>query len=191
MPFYLIGAIPTGIVVARIHGVDITQHGSGNVGATNIARTLGKKAGLITLLVDCLKGVLAVLLAQIFFGNELLSGIAGMVSVMGHCFSIPGKLRGGKGVATGLGVITALAPMLGLAVLAIFLGVFGAFRIVSLSSIIAALSASALGLIFYPQAQWHHWVAFIGFLIVYKHKENLQRIILGTEPKFSFKSSKS
>lgn len=191
IPFYLLGAFPTGLLIAKFHGIDISKHGSGNVGATNIARTLGKKAGFLTLLIDCSKGALAVIIADVLFHDSNLSAITGMLAVMGHCISIPGKLRGGKGVATSLGVITALSPALGGAVLCIFLGVFAAFRMVSVASIVAALSAPALALVFYPDVLWHSWIAFIAFLVIYKHKDNLERVIEGREPRFTFSSTKN
>lgn len=191
IPFYLLGAFPTGTLVAKKHGIDIAKHGSGNVGATNIARTLGKNAGILTLFIDCLKGFLAVFLAKIFFGDPTLEGLAGAAAVFGHCYSIPGKLRGGKGVATSFGVLIALSPTLALATACIFGGLFAATRIVSVSSVTAALFAPLFAFLAYPEYGWIYSVAVIGLLVVYKHKENLQRIIEGREPKFTLNGSAS
>lgn len=97
VPFYLLGAIPSGKIIALSKGVEIEKHGSGNVGATNLARVVGKKAGLYTLLADIGKGVLAVFVAHMLTENQDFSALAGLSSVLGHCFSVPKVLRGGKG----------------------------------------------------------------------------------------------
>src|SRR5689334_1360058 len=99
IPFYALGTFPTGRILARLKGVDITQTGSGNVGATNVSRVLGPRSGIITLAIDVAKGILAVMLASAFSGdNSVYTAAAGVAVVLGHCFSIPGVWRGGKGV---------------------------------------------------------------------------------------------
>src|SRR5262245_36849666 len=120
IPFYLLGAFPTGQLVARFHRIDLTAAGSGNIGATNAARVLGKKAGVAVLGGDVLKGALACAIAGLVFANPAMQGWAGFAAVAGHCFSIPGKLKGGKGVATGLGTFLYLSFASALFAIAVF-----------------------------------------------------------------------
>jgi glycerol-3-phosphate acyltransferase PlsY len=185
---YLIGAIPTGVIVARARGVDITTKGSGNVGATNVARVVGKGAGSLTLLGDILKGALGVLVGRVVTGSVTGAAVAGVLVVAGHCFSIPPWLKGGKGVATALGVIFSLSPIGAIAGLCAFAITFFLSRFVSLSSVVAAfviplagLAAGAHDAIFY---------ALVGMtlIVVARHRQNIERLIQGTEPKFSFGS---
>lgn len=188
IPFYFIGAIPTGFLIAKVYGIDIRETGSGNPGATNVARTLGKKAGLATLAGDMCKGMISVALAIIIFRDTDIASMAGVAAVLGHCFSIPGKLKGGKGVATGLGVIMMLSPSIALAAVCIFAGVFGAFRIVSMASVIAALSAPLFAFFLNPEKLWPFSIAVVALVIVFRHHENLKRLSEGREPQFSFGS---
>lgn len=178
---YLIGAIPTGYVVARAFGVDITAHGSGNVGATNVARVVGKRAGVITLLIDIFKGVMGVV-AGALFGNPWLGGTA---VVAGHCFSIPPYLRGGKGVATSLGVCAALDIRFAGVALAIFAAVFFWQRIVSLGSVTTALLTPLAALLLSSEPRLFQSLVPIGVIIVYRHRENLQRLMRGEEKRFA------
>ena len=184
IPFYLLGAFPTGSIVARQSGVSITAQGSGNVGATNVARSLGKKAGLITLIIDISKGALSVLIAGLFSRDPSYLAWAGFASVVGHCLSIPGVLRGGKGVATALGSMLMLVPLQSLISVSIFSIVFWKTRIVSLASTISVASLPIVLLLF-PHDENFEMPAFaISLLVVYRHRENLQRLLLGTEKKF-------
>jgi glycerol-3-phosphate acyltransferase PlsY len=188
VPFYLVGAFPTGILVAKSYKVDITTQGSGNVGATNVARVIGKKAGIITLFGDVLKGVVGVVIAGLVVDKAWFAAAAGIALVLGHCFSIPPKLKGGKGVATALGVTLALHPWSAAVAVASFAVVFAASRLVSLSSISAALMVPLGGFLFNLQEATTIALATIGLVVVARHKENIRRLIEGREPTFSSKT---
>jgi len=185
--YYLFGTFPSGILVAKIKGINIQTTGSGNVGATNVARSVGKKAGALTLLFDISKAMLSLLIADLI-GRGSLSYIAfaGLITVVGHCFSIPGLLKGGKGVATALGVLFYVNWILALIALLGFALVFFYSRIVSLSSLaataLASLSAILMNL---PGNTWIS-IGLIAWLITYRHKENLERLAQGSEKKFNF-----
>lgn len=184
IPFYLLGAFPTGHLLSKLHGVDIATHGSGNTGATNVARVLGKKAGILTLVIDVLKGALGIAIAKMVVGEGWFESSAGFAVVAGHCFSIPGYLKGGKGVATALGVISVLYPSSGLVALISFGGIFAGWRIVSLASIGATLLVPCWALVTNaPDATLLAFMA-IAALIVFRHEQNLKRLIEGNEPKF-------
>lgn len=185
---YLIGSFPTGKLVAWMYGVRIEQVGSGNVGATNIARTLGKKPGIITLLTDMGKGIAALLVARSLAVPAELEPLIGLAVVAGHCFSIPGKLRGGKGVATAFGCLIALQPILSLIVLTVFALLFLLKRIVSLASIGASLTvigAGILGATVYEQIGY----TGLGVLVIIRHIPNIRRLCAGTETQFNFSKS--
>ncbi|MGI6681347.1 MAG: glycerol-3-phosphate 1-O-acyltransferase PlsY [Bdellovibrionota bacterium] len=188
IPFYLIGAFPTGLIIAKINGIDITVAGSGNVGATNLARTIGKKAGIYTLLGDLGKGVISVLLCYFFISKDLeMLTLVALATVLGHCFSLP-KLKGGKGVATTFGVILVIDPKIALGLLLIFITIFAIFRIVSLSSITAALFLPILFLLSYEGKENSiHYITFISTVVILRHAVNIKRLLKGEEKKFSFK----
>lgn len=189
---YLIGSIPTGVLLARAKNVDVRRTGSGNIGATNVARSAGKTLGLLTLLLDAAKGALPVLAA----GALRLPGgghpsfavdasiVAALAAVAGHVFPITLGFRGGKGVATALGALAALAPLsLPLPLLG-FAVAFGVTRQVSAGSICAAMAApfgsAAAG---YPPLV-STAIAVLSCLILYRHRDNMARIRAGTEPRF-------
>lgn len=184
IPFYLLGSFPSGYILARLHGVDITQQGSGNVGATNVARTLGKKAGILTLLLDLTKGMLAVWIASAMTSATWYSAAASVAVVCGHCFSLPPVLKGGKGVATGLGILIALVPGSALLSVVIFAGTFGVTRLVSLSSILATLAAPLYSLVTDQPESTSLALILASFVIVYRHYDNIVRLIEGREPRF-------
>lgn len=184
LPFYFLGAFPTGLLLSKLHGVDISTQGSGNTGATNVARVLGKRAGILTLVIDVFKGALGVGLAKLLVGEGWFEASAGFAVVAGHCFSIPRYLKGGKGVATALGVISVLYPSSSIVALLSFAGIFAAWRIVSLASIGATLLVPCWALVTNaPDATILGFMAIAG-LIVYRHEQNLKRLIEGNEPKF-------
>lgn len=191
IPFYLLGSFPTGHLLSRAHGVDITAQGSGNTGATNVARVLGKKAGILTLVIDALKGALGVLIAILVAGEGWFEAGASIAVVAGHCFSIPGYLKGGKGVATALGVISVVYPSSGIVALVSFGAIFAAWRIVSLASIGATLLVPCWALVTNaPDATLGGFMAIAG-LIVYRHEQNLKRLIEGNEPKFVIRKAEA
>jgi glycerol-3-phosphate acyltransferase PlsY len=185
VPFYLLGAFPTGYLMAKMRGVDITAVGSGNVGATNVSRVLGRKAGIMTLFVDVFKGAFGVAVASGLSSSPLFVGLCAVAVVAGHCFSVPPYLKGGKGVATALGVITVLSFQTGVVALVVFLAMFAAKRIVSLSSISAALAVPAYAMAVNLPSYVAASEACIAVLLVYRHRENIQRLIEGREPKFT------
>lgn len=197
---YLIGSIPFGLIVGKIgYGKDIRQYGSGNLGATNTFRVLGPLPGLLVLILDALKGILAVGLASYFFPNApsliqhpqntnfyhaLVVVLAGMAAICGHNWSIYLKFSGGKGIATGAGVLLMLVPMIVLILLVIWAVITAITRYVSLASIIIALIFPILMIIFYS-----HNFPYIVFglaaatVVIYKHKSNIKRLLAGEESK--------
>ena len=188
---YMIGSFPTSFILARaVKGVDIRQVGSGNAGATNVLRTVGKWPALVTLAVDLLKGVFAVtVLANVFysFGIDLVfefyQGLIGLVVVCGHIWSVFLKFKGGKGVATTLGVALGITPMALLPTLAVWVSIFYLSSYVSLASIISLmlfpLIACIMGYNFYT---FMFGIAICG-ISIYKHKENVKRLLKGEESK--------
>lgn len=187
IPFYLIGSIPSGYLLARRQGVDITRAGSGNIGATNVARIVGKRSGFYTLLVDISKGFIATVLGMAISPWPAYPAWVGLCAVLGHCFSIPGKFRGGKGVATALGVYLALTPLCALIGLLVFAGMFSWTKIVSVSSLCGAITIPLGAILLGASAQETIAMTLISIVVIYRHHENLYNLINGTEKKFSFK----
>lgn len=195
---YLLGAIPTGYWLGRaLKGIDIRQHGSKSTGATNVLRTLGKGPALVVLLVDVLKGVAAILFTRWFYALPAVLEVApahlpdwlpwlvtlsALMAILGHSRSIWIGFTGGKSAATGLGVLLAMAWPVGLGILLVFAGVLAVFRIVSLGSIAAAVSASILMWMF-QQPLAYQLVALVGGLyVIWRHQANIRRLLAGTEP---------
>ncbi|MBN8549836.1 MAG: glycerol-3-phosphate 1-O-acyltransferase PlsY [Deltaproteobacteria bacterium] len=189
LPFYLLGTFPTGHLIAKSRGVDISTVGSGNVGATNVMRNLGKKAGVLTLLGDLCKGLLAVALASALSGRFEYACYAGIAVVAGHCFSIPGKLKGGKGVATALGALLFLSPTAAVFVIAVFIAVLEMWKMVSLASVSATLSAPVFTMLTGQADYLNYSLIAIALIITYRHHANLTRIAQGKEPKRGAKTS--
>jgi glycerol-3-phosphate acyltransferase PlsY len=194
---YFLGSIPFGLILTRTLGAgDVRNVGSGNIGATNVARAAGLSAGVFTLVLDMAKGAGAALLAEKLPGDSATwMMIASFAALVGHCFPVWLKFKGGKGVATAAGVFALLSPLACLAAIILFLLVVIFWRYVSLGSVSAA---AAMPLLIYFLWAPHHApplaVTFgtlaVALLIVYKHRGNLQRLIEGVEPKFSFSKSK-
>lgn len=185
IPFYLIGAFPSGVIIAKLKKVDISTQGSGNIGATNVARILGSKAGLVTLLMDLLKGFLAIWLANLLSGSNNFAVMAGTCAVFGHCFSLPPLLKGGKGVATSLGVFLYLSPITAIMAIIIFAITFASTKIVSLSSIIAAIAVPIVVMLTESAELVQLSAGIISLLVIYRHKNNIRRLADGTEKKFT------
>lgn len=194
---YLLGAIPFGLILTKIFGgKDVREHGSGNIGATNVSRVAGPLAGILTLLFDVLKGAAAVGLTGRLAGHSALWMIlAGLSALAGHCFPVWLGFKGGKGVATALGVFVMLCPLAALAAFVLFLLVFVFWRYVSLASISAAAAMPLL--IYFLWAPPHapplvvtFGTLFAAALVIYKHKANLQRLLSGSEPKYLASKSK-
>lgn len=173
---FFAGAIPFGVLVAKRRGVDIRTQGSGNIGATNVTRVMGLGAGLVVLVLDALKGVAAVLLATRLSGFDPIIAMTGFAAILGHCFSPFLGGKGGKGVATALGVFAVLAPALAIVALAIFLVVAGRWRIPALGSL-AGVSAAAIYAVATRQSADIIVLAIATFaLLLYTHRGNLQRL---------------
>ena len=184
---YLLGSIPAGFLVGSSAGVDVRSAGSGNIGATNVARTLGWKKGLVTLLADVAKGFLPVLAAHLMDLGDAAAASAGLAAFAGHLYPVFLRFKGGKGVATAAGVYLAAMPLGILVVLGVFVLVMLASRRVSLASISAAVLAPAVSwALSYPEEV--AWVSLIiGFLVVVRHRENVRRLLAGEEPRFELR----
>ena len=206
---YLVGSIPTSIIISKLfHGIDIREHGSGNAGGTNVMRVLGLKKGLLVIILDALKGAVAVVfVARLHYGGlpfqnvspfddfTLVHIIAGIAAVIGHIWTIFAGFRGGKGIATALGMLIMIVTIDMLVALGIFILVVSISRYVSLGSILAALSVP-LTLIFRENILHDHiqsygtllpFVVAVSLLVVFTHRKNVMRLINGTENKISFK----
>ncbi len=181
---YLLGSIPFGVVLAKLKRVDLRQHGSGNIGATNVSRTLGKTAGILTLLGDCGKGYLAVWIAGQLLEAQWAVAVAGLMAFLGHVFSVFLKFKGGKGVATGLGVFLYLIPWAGLASIGVFAVFFIFTRYVSVSSLLAAISIPGFGIYFQAPGPSIYVATAATIITAFRHRENIQRLVAGTEDKF-------
>lgn len=187
LPFYLLGAFPSGYLLAKMQNIDISKYGSGNVGATNVSRVLGAKAGLITLVLDILKGFLAAWLGYIITGSINFMAMAGGAAIAGHCISIPKVLHGGKGVATTAGVFLFIAPQTLAISFVIFLAVFFWQEIVSVASIVAVLALPLSSMLTDRANAIIQLATFAALLVTYRHKANIQRFIAGKEEKFSLR----
>lgn len=190
---YLIGAIPTGFIFAKaIKGIDIRQHGSGNVGATNVFRILGKGPGIAVFVVDFSKGLLAVtviplVFKHLFAGMSTLNGslylILGAAAIAGHIWTVFLDFKGGKGVATTAGVMAGLAPLLMLAGLIVWAAAFSIWRYVSLASILAAVSLPTLAAIAGKDIYFIFFCSILCIVGIYSHRSNIKRLLNGTEKK--------
>jgi glycerol-3-phosphate acyltransferase PlsY len=193
---YLLGAIPTGYWAGRLlQGIDIREHGSKSTGATNVLRTLGKGPAIAVLLVDILKGAAAIAVVR-FIAADLsrewlnwLVALAGLAAVLGHARSIWLRFSGGKSAATGLGVLLAIAWPVGLGVALVFGVVLALSRIVSLSSVAAALASIALMQILGQPLPYVLLAVAGGLYVILRHRTNIQRLFAGTEPSIGKKHS--
>lgn len=183
---YLIGAIPFGVVLTRLAGVgDVRASGSGNIGATNVYRTFGRRLGLLTLLMDALKGLVPVLLAGslLDFSTSQVAMVAA-AAFLGHCYPVYLGFKGGKGVATALGIYLVLSPWSVLVALLLFAAILWRWRYVSLASVSAAAAIPLLvGLL---ERSWPLVLAtlFISVMVIVRHRANIERLRSGTESKF-------
>jgi glycerol-3-phosphate acyltransferase PlsY len=194
---YLLGSIPFGLLFAKLFGrKDVRQAGSGNIGATNVARVAGIVPGVLTLLFDAAKGAFAILTAaRGAEGDTRWMMLAAVGALVGHCFPVWLKFKGGKGVATALGVFLVLCPLAAVSALVLFILCVAYWRYVSLGSVAAA---AAMPLLVYFLWAPHHappiivnvGTLAIALLVIYKHDANLQRLVEGREPRFSFGKKK-
>ena len=184
---YLVGSIPSGLLVARSAGIpDIRQHGSGNIGATNVLRTLGWKCGLAVLALDAAKGSCGVLLARWAGTGQIGQTLGGMAAMAGHLWPCTLRFRGGRGVATSLGLMLALDPPVAVLSTSVFIGVVALTRYVSLGSMLAASSAVVLLFLRGAPARQVLLCGVGAAAIVWRHRPNIERLLGGTERRFSW-----
>ena len=197
---YLLGSCPNGYLISRARGIDIRQHGSGNIGATNVLRVLGKQWGYLVFALDALKGFLAVRIAYaigtaLIIGSahrEIVGIVAGLTCILGHTFPIWLRFRGGKGVATSAGVLLGLMPVAVFSVLAVWILLFKITRYVSVASIGAAV-ALPLFVLAYKHLGWLTGASLLPFailiagVVVWRHRSNMQRLLQGKEQRFGQK----
>ena len=196
---YVCGLFQTGYIIGKLHKTDIREHGSGNAGTTNAFRTFGKKAGALTLLGDCLKCVLAIVIVRMIYGNSmsgilpLLTLYAALGCILGHNFPISMEFRGGKGIAASVGMIIAFDWRIFVICAIVFFGLFFLTHYVSLCSVSAYLAAFISMIVFGQMGSYHmdfsHMIELyivMGLLTVlafYRHKKNIKRLLDGTESK--------
>ncbi|MBN1551561.1 glycerol-3-phosphate 1-O-acyltransferase PlsY [bacterium] len=199
---YLVGSIPTAIILSKMfRGIDIRDYGSGNAGGTNAMRVLGWKIGSTVMMIDVFKGVVATLfISAIRFGPlsinpEIVQILAGVSAIFGHIWTVFAGFRGGKGVGTGAGMLISLYPTVLLICLAIFIFMLLIFRMVSLASMTAAVSLPIVLFLLSTFCNYQvselllYFSIFIAILIVFTHRNNIQRILKGTENKIKLKKS--
>jgi len=184
----LVGSIPFGLILSKVFAsTDIRKAGSGNIGATNVYRVLGKTLGGLTLVFDILKGAIFVILAEVVTHSEIWASLAGLAAFLGHLYPIYLKFRGGKGVATSVGIFLFLAPYALLVDIVIFLLVVYQTRYVSLGSIIAAALLPVILLVFSYSYVYVILAVIMGGFIILRHRDNIQRLKQGRETKFGEK----
>ena len=192
---YILGSIPNALWIGKVfRGIDIREHGSKNTGSTNAVRVLGAKLGILTLILDISKGAIPVALS-FFMKADLLENMTGISSldpimvgifaIIGHSFSLFMKFKGGKAVATTVGVFTVLVPKALLLAAVVFFVIFAVTRYVSVSSITAAISLPIFIFFLYWDVPYTIFGGIIAILIIVKHKSNIQRLLNGTESKFT------
>lgn len=181
---YLLGSVPTGLLLAKALGVNIREAGSGNIGATNVYRTIGRKLGILTLVGDCLKGLIPVLIAKWLDLPDVWVAAIGLAALLGHVFTIFLGFKGGKGVATALGVFLGTSPLSVLVAIAVFALVLYIWRYVSLASIVAAALIPGIVRILGGKPEFILMSLAIAAVVIFRHRENIARLKNGTESKF-------
>ncbi|MGI6731550.1 MAG: glycerol-3-phosphate 1-O-acyltransferase PlsY [Anaerovoracaceae bacterium] len=181
---YFLGNISPAIIIGKLSGIDIRSKGSGNAGTTNVLRVLGKKAAVVTLIIDILKGVVAVLVGR-YLGGENTAMICGVAVFIGHIWPLTFGFRGGKGIATILGVLLAIEPLLGIIEVAIVLLFIVLFKMVSLGAVIGAIALPFIAYQFDPI--YIRWAIPMAIIILIKHRSNIKRLVKGEESKVSFR----
>ena len=188
---YLVGSIPNALWIGKVFkGLDVRNYGSGNVGATNASRVLGWKLGVLVLLLDVLKGAVFVYIAKLINLDDIYLVLVSLAPILGHSYSIYLKFKGGKAVATSLGVFAVLVPKVILVLLVIFLITVFLTQYVSVASITVALLLPIFTFILYNNTIYTIFSLIIGLLVVYKHKSNIINLINGKEDKYFDKTKK-
>ena len=182
---YLVGSIPMGLIFGKlIWKKDLRRFGSHNIGATNAWRVIGKKAGILVFLFDFLKGQIGTLLGALIFGTPAAMVLGGFFAIVGHVFPLFIGFKGGKGVATGVGVLTMLMPKIMLIVVVVWLVLFLLTRYVSIASIVAAVLTPILAAYFKAPDEFFAFALATAVVIVWRHRENLERLKKGKENRF-------
>ena len=194
---YLIGSIPSGLIIGKLRRVDIREYGSGNIGTTNVLRTLGARYGALVLIADVFKGVIAVLLARYIIGSPMSEMAAGFAAVAGHDWSLFLKFKGGRGVATSLGALLPMAmpaPLSGVIGLAVFVLIIALTRYVSLASIVGSVATVVAMAVFLglDRVPWQYlvYIVVVVALIIFQHRDNISRLLSGTESKLGQKGER-
>lgn len=183
---YVLGSIPFSYIVSqKLGNVDIRTKGSGNTGATNVYRVLGRKIGLIAFVGDFLKGVIAAVIGNLIAGPDG-AAICATIAVVGHCMPFTLGFKGGKGVSTAAGMVVATQPLLALIVFVVHLGSLVALRYMSLSSMIAAILLPILAIMFSMSNVYIACSLFLGAFVVWRHRSNLKKLLKGEENRFNF-----
>ena len=186
---YLLGAIPSGYIAGRwLKGIDLRNCGSGSTGATNVLRNVGKGPALAVFLIDVGKGALAVLLAKSVGLNDWIQVLAGLAALAGHIWPVWLGWNGGKAVATGFGMFLGLAWPVGLACFGLFMAMISIFRIVSLSSVVAAIGLPLLILLSGGSSAYLVVSLVASLMVLWRHRSNIKRLIAGSEPKIGQKA---
>lgn len=183
---FLVGSIPWGYLIGKLKGVDLRRVGSGNIGATNVLRTVGKKEALLTLILDLSKGTVPVLLFRAIYPNEeslFFAGIVGISAILGHCYSPWLKFKGGKGVATSLGVLLAYVPLAGVITIILWILTYKLSKISSLSALVSFTILPGVVIILGYPMEILSLIILITVIIYLRHRENISRLIQGKEQK--------
>lgn len=184
---YLIGSIPFSYLLPKWIGkIDIRVHGSGNTGTTNVLRTLGMKVGILSFIGDFFKGILPTLLGLLFWG-EIGAIVGGSMAVIGHCYSVWLKFKGGKGVATSAGVLIILLPKIFIILLICQFAIIGLFKYMSLASISSAILLPIFSIMFDLSFEVVLFSFLLGLFVLFKHRANIKRLLNGTESKLKIK----
>jgi len=189
---YLMGSIPTGVLIANYYsGKDITREGSGNTGATNVGRVVGKKAGMLTLAGDIIKGLVPVGLAILIVETPIIVALAALLAFLGHIYPVFNNFKGGKGVATALGIFLIISPLSALTAALIFAVLVYLYRYVSLGSVVAAGAMPALMGLYSAPRPYIAMSLLVGGFIIYRHKDNIKRLLDGNENRLGQKKEET
>ena len=183
---YLLGSIPFAYLAGRLNGVDLRTVGSGNLGATNVFRTLGRTVGIVVMVLDIAKGALAVLIAQWVVGGAWWPIAAGALAILGHVFPVWTGFKGGKGVAVGAGALIGLVPAASGVLIVLWVLIVVLTRYVSVASIVCALAAAPLAWAFGAPWSYVIFIGLAGLFVIIKHRENITRLLAGTENRIQF-----
>lgn len=190
---YFMGAVPAGFLVGKlVKGIDIRNYGSGKIGTTNTLRTLGLRWAIVVFAADLLKGFLPVLAARYFLDSNLLAVVAGLMTMVGHNWSVFIRFQGGRGVATGFGALAAMSPIVAVAVALLVAGSIALFRYVSLGTILGALTAPSvmvlLVLLGWEPLDFLIYAIVGASLVIFQHRDNIMRLLTGTERRLGDKA---